>query len=157
MPAAARDDYFPVSLVAPATANRPALGFDIASEAVRRDAIQRAVSTRQPAATAAVHLVQDNEQRPGILVLYPTYRHGLRERGSDSLLLGLAVGALKTEDLVTLALGDSRVPGVRVALHDVGTSRGEGGACCSAACRTVRRSGARRCAWPIASGCFRQR
>ena len=122
VPAAARDDYFPVSLVAPATANRPALGFDIASEAVRRDAIERAVSTRQPAATAAVHLIQDNEQRPGILVLYPTYRHGLRERGSDSRLLGLAVGALKTEDLVTLALGDSRVPGIRVALHDAGDS-----------------------------------
>ncbi len=50
--AAKREEYFPVHFVEPLSGNEPAVGFDLASEAVRREALARARDLGNGAATA---------------------------------------------------------------------------------------------------------
>jgi signal transduction histidine kinase len=72
----ARDEYYPGYYVEPYAGNEAALGFDLASEEVRRNALQQARDSGQLAATLKVLLVQGQEPSPGIIAFYPIYRQG---------------------------------------------------------------------------------
>lgn len=68
---------FPIVLVEPANPRRDnALGYDMFSEPVRREAMRRAWRTGQPAASSIVQLVQEKglaHKQPGFLVYIPVY------------------------------------------------------------------------------------
>lgn len=68
---------FAVVLVEPYTPRRnAALGFDMYSEATRREAMRRAWQTGRPAASGIVHLAQERVSKvkqPGFLVYVPVY------------------------------------------------------------------------------------
>lgn len=68
---------FPVVLVEPYTPRRnAALGFDMYSETVRREAMRRAWQTGRPAASGIVRLAQEratNQKQPGFLIYIPVY------------------------------------------------------------------------------------
>src|SRR5206468_3801133 len=71
--AAARDVYFPVYFLEPYQGNEAALGFDLASEPIRLEALDRARDSGEVAVTAKVALVQDVTRQSGLVVVVPIY------------------------------------------------------------------------------------
>ncbi len=107
VPAQARDEYFPVSGTAPGESGQPSTGFDLGSEPVRLEAINRARDTGETAATERIRLVQETEDQFGFLVLVPAYRKGAgidsvedRRRNLDGFLCGVSrVSTLVEEEI----------------------------------------------------------
>ena len=85
--------------------NRRAFGYDMFSEAVRREAMTRARDEDRATLSAKVRLVQETDQavQVGFLIYLPVYRHGVphdtleRRRAS---LLGWAYSPLRMTDLM---------------------------------------------------------
>jgi CHASE1-domain containing sensor protein len=76
-PAGQRDVSFPIVFLEPFDGvNRLAFGFDLYSEPVRREAMDRARDSGRPALTGRIALVQDpaGARHPGLLLLLPVYR-----------------------------------------------------------------------------------
>lgn len=114
-----RESYVPVGLIAPTKGNEPAIGYDIASEPIRREAIERARQTHKAAFTAPVRLVQEQRERPGVLEIAPMYRMGTLQSQDDSTLSGFVVAVIKLDEFALLALDRVLLPGVVVRLTDV--------------------------------------
>ncbi|MBT9503927.1 MAG: PAS domain S-box protein [Burkholderiaceae bacterium] len=68
------DDLYIAKFIEPLASNRAAWGFDIASEAVRREALERAVRTGEPTLSGRITLVQDGRRGPGLLYIVPVWR-----------------------------------------------------------------------------------
>ncbi len=109
--AADRPEYFPVAFVEPLKGNQPAVGFDIASEPIRRAAIERMRATRRPAATEPVRLVQERRMQKGFLVLWPNF-------APDGTLLSFSLGVFRAVDLIDGALAASQSRGIAVRIVD---------------------------------------
>ncbi len=71
-----QDGSVVVELIEPLEPNRAALGLDLTSEARRREAVERARDRGVPTASAPIPLVQDDLERPGLLLLLPVYVDG---------------------------------------------------------------------------------
>ncbi len=115
-----RPEYVPVGFIAPQAGNAAAIGFDINSDPVRSEAIARARSTGSPAMTAPVQLVQENKKRPGVLVLHPAYAIGGGAAAAvlPRPLLGFVVGVIKVDEMVAIAAGAIKNPGINLRLED---------------------------------------
>jgi len=74
IPVAERSVYVPVQFIAPLNKNAAAMGFDLASEANRRAAIEASRDTGRMVATAGIKLVQETEKKQGFLVFAPLYK-----------------------------------------------------------------------------------
>ena len=85
--AGARPEYVAVRYIVPLASNRPALGFDIASEPIRQDAVRRATASMGVAVTSPIQLVQENRPRVGILEVLPV--RDVRGGGEGGRPLGL--------------------------------------------------------------------
>lgn len=113
---------FPIVLIEPDTPRRHnALGYDMYSEPVRRQAMRRAWQTGQPAASGIVELMQEkgaNGRQPGFLVYIPVYAGASAvpaTTGTPSQVVATANGArpieafvyapFRTHDLVRAVLG----------------------------------------------------
>lgn len=105
VPGIRRAEYFPVAFIEPLAGNEPALGFDIASDPARRDALSRARETRSLALTGPVRLLQGSKGQTGVLLILPTRT-------------GFAVGVLRLGNFVGSALADVPREGVRFELYD---------------------------------------
>lgn len=116
--------YVPVAYIAPFAGNVAALGFDIASEPIRRDAIERARHSGEATATAPVQLVQQDRRGVGVLILEPARFHG--EALTEQLpgLAGFAVGVLKVDELVEIATREVRRAGLEFELTDAAAGAG---------------------------------
>lgn len=68
------EDLYVVKFLEPAEPNQAALGLNLASDPVRKQAIERAIMTGAPTLSGRVHLVQDDSPRPGFVFLLPIYR-----------------------------------------------------------------------------------
>ena len=115
--AAARAAYVPVSYIAPLEGNSAAIGFDINSEPIRRDAIHRAVQSGNTAVTAPLRLVQEQRQHIGLLALTPAYEHN-PENSQAGRLLGFAVAVIKVEEMIATATVHHLEPGLLFTLRD---------------------------------------
>ena len=125
IPAAPRAQYFPVDYVAPLAGNQKALGFDLASNPARRDALERAAASGRMTATGRIMLVQETGNQYGFLVFRPVYRN-LPALASDearaAALQGLVVGVFRLQDIVekNAGLGASDATGhVELAIVDL--------------------------------------
>jgi CHASE1-domain containing sensor protein len=67
-PAGLRDEYFPVYFLDPYEGNEAAMGYDLASNPIRLEALNLARDTRRPVATGRITLVQEDEDLFGFLV-----------------------------------------------------------------------------------------
>lgn len=110
VPAANRDEYFPVTYVEPIRGNEPAFQFDIASNPTRRAAIDQARKTGELAITAPIKLVQGSESQSGFLLLMPVFEDNTSNLQNDDIRLssksrlkGLALGVYEANTLVTAA------------------------------------------------------
>ena len=68
-----RSEYFPVRHIYPLAGNERALGFDLASNAIRLDALEKSRDSGKLRATASITLVQEKTQQKGFLVFLPLY------------------------------------------------------------------------------------
>ncbi|MBB4196549.1 signal transduction histidine kinase/HPt (histidine-containing phosphotransfer) domain-containing protein/ActR/RegA family two-component response regulator [Rhodoblastus sphagnicola] len=91
--AAERARYYPVTTVEPLRGNEKIVGFDVASDPVRRAAIEAAVATRAPQASGRITLIQHAGDHNGFFVAYPVFD------GSDRLR-GLVLGVFCVEEAV---------------------------------------------------------
>lgn len=66
-----------ITFLGPEEGNQGALGLNIAFEANRLAAAERARDSGTAAITGRIVLVQDEQRSPGFLLLFPIYRHGL--------------------------------------------------------------------------------
>ncbi len=69
-------DLYVIKYVEPIQTNHEAWGFDVGSEARRREAIESAISTGEPTLTSRLNLVQDRQARAGFLYFVPIFRPG---------------------------------------------------------------------------------
>ncbi|MBK7006027.1 MAG: PAS domain-containing protein [Burkholderiales bacterium] len=94
-------DLFVIKYIEPLAANRPALGFDVGQEAVRREAAERAVATGQPALTGTIALVQSGVHSKGFLYFLPVYRRAATAaNGRSDTLAGLLYAPFTAVDLL---------------------------------------------------------
>jgi diguanylate cyclase (GGDEF)-like protein len=68
-----RSEYFPVHYIYPLAGNERAIGFDLASDAIRLDALKKARDSGKLRATDSITLVQETKQQKGFLVFLPLY------------------------------------------------------------------------------------
>ena len=73
---AERRDYVPVFFVEPPQGNEKALGFDLLSNAARRETIRRSTDSGKLGATTRITLVQETSDQYGVLIFRPVYRTG---------------------------------------------------------------------------------
>lgn len=130
-PATSQPIGFPIVLVEPYTPRRDdALGYDMYSERVRREAMRRAWQTGQPAASGVVQLVQERgvaKRQPGFLIYVPIYA-GRAASGDASPPAAFATAPnarpieafvyapFRIGDLMTAALGSQldRIEGLEI-------------------------------------------
>ena len=70
------DDLYVIKYIEPAVPNLLALGLDLGSEPIRREAVERAVDSGLPTLSAAITLVQDSRRSAGFLLFVPVFRPG---------------------------------------------------------------------------------
>lgn len=152
-PPGAREEYFPLVYVAPFDSRTlRALGYDLASEPIRREALERAVRDDRPAATGRIDLVEDPSgvSIPAFLIVLPLYRTdapvttpGDRRAALQGFIVGayrvrnLLSGLLDGEASIDIELYDGTHPSPGNRLYD--RNQGIGGAAAAAGlARTVR-------------------
>ncbi|MBK9083285.1 MAG: CHASE domain-containing protein [Rhizobiales bacterium] len=98
--------------------NRNALAFDMYSDDIRRAAIDQAIATDEPSASAPVTLAQEitSDKQSGFLIYLPI-------RSDRNAVTGLAYAAFRARDLAETALAAAGAPAARMRLDDV--TRGE--------------------------------
>jgi signal transduction histidine kinase/CHASE1-domain containing sensor protein/ActR/RegA family two-component response regulator len=116
-----RDEYFPVYFVEPYEGNEEALGFDLASEPVRAESLNRSRDSGKLIATAQVTLIQDKKRQDGFLVVAPVYRSqaslvSVQDRREN--LRGFVLGAFGTSDIVESALSYLHPRGISIEVYD---------------------------------------
>jgi len=112
---------FAVKMIEPLEPNRSALGLDIASEPVRRDAIDRACRSGQPIASGRITLVQETESQFGTLLITPVYRNTLPEAENENDerdVAGLVVGVFRIGVAIDTAMSNFEPAGIDVRLFD---------------------------------------
>jgi signal transduction histidine kinase/CheY-like chemotaxis protein len=117
-------EYIPLYFVEPLAGNAAALGYDLASDPSRRQTLEMARDADQPAATAPIQLVQENDRQPGFLVLLPIYRGPIPKTTAArrEKLAGFAVAVFRVSDLVGAAFGELESKGIQARLFDESTS-----------------------------------
>jgi diguanylate cyclase len=116
-----RAQYVIVRHIVPLKGNEPAVGFDIYSDAVRRDAIERSRASGKGAMTAALRLVQEDAGRVGVLMLEPVYRTFGAESSQQTPAeepMGYAVAVLKVDELIGIAVRGHVPQGLKFQIRD---------------------------------------
>lgn len=125
VPAAARSYYVPIGYIAPLVDNKPAIGYDIYSDPVRRSAIERALKFMKPSATEPIQLVQEDQQRTGVLLISPAYYEQDAPGGKKtSVLTSFAVAVIKIDQMVQIAIANHVPDGLVVRLSDLQSEPG---------------------------------
>lgn len=109
-PASELTEYYPVTYVVPFERNSPAFGYDLATNDVRRAALELARDTGDLVATAPITLVQETDTQSGYLVFAPVYTGGsvpttVQERRNQLKGFGLAV--FRVDDFINHAIPES--------------------------------------------------
>ncbi|POZ60686.1 CHASE domain-containing sensor histidine kinase [Chromobacterium alticapitis] len=104
-----RAEYYPVTLLAPEADNARVRGFDLASEARRRETIRRALASGQPRISEPVILAQfDDKRGSGVSMMIPVKGlHG-----------GVVVGGINAYRLEARALPALKDKGIAMQLDD---------------------------------------
>jgi len=117
-----RKEYIIVYYIEPLETNKPALGFDIASNPARLKAITKGFNTAKLSATDRITLVQESGDQIGILLLLPIYRQGallktMAERFENRK--GFVVEVIRIGDVIEAALEGFADEGINLYLYDL--------------------------------------
>ena len=125
--AARRKEYVVVFYIYPLEANRPAFGFDIASDKTRLKAITEAFRTGKLTATGRITLVQETGSQYGILILLPIYHRGAPFNSPQERLnarKGFVVEVIRIGKAVEAALKGFADEGISLTLYDMSAAKG---------------------------------
>ena len=103
IPVSDREDYFPVYYVEPFKGNEAALGFDLASEPLRREAMFKSRDIGSPVTTPPLDLVQQGQKHTGILVFAPVFAKDQARRTIDQrreALKGYVLAVYSADDFL---------------------------------------------------------
>jgi signal transduction histidine kinase/ActR/RegA family two-component response regulator len=123
-PEGPRDEYHSIIYLEPLDRrNRAAIGYDMYTEPVRREAMRRARDEGVAIASGPVTLVQEieGEKQPGFLIYVPVYRGGLVPSTVEArrdALIGYVYGPFRAGDLFTGIFGSDARPRVGFTLID---------------------------------------
>ncbi|MFZ0799643.1 MAG: CHASE domain-containing protein [Terriglobales bacterium] len=124
-----RDEYFPVFFVVPFKGNEKALGYDLASDPVRRAALQSSADSGRLVATNRVKLVQETSDQYGFLVFRPVYRGGVEPASTEERrekLIGFVLAVFRVGDIVEKGgAARSSAWGLNLAIFDRAANPGE--------------------------------
>nr|WP_300988371.1 response regulator [Thiocapsa sp.] len=114
-PVTEREHHYPVLFAVPSTrANLQALGFDLASDPIRRAAIEEAALGRMPTATEPITFVLEPGSPKGIRVFQPVF-------GDSGEVQGVVAAALRMDTLL-LGGGPDKATRLQIAyLHSSGS------------------------------------
>ena len=124
-PAGVRSQYGAITYLEPLDArNRRAVGFDLLTEPVRREAMLRARDSGQPALSGRVVLLQETDEakQSGALLFLPVYARGADIRqpeGRRAALIGWVYSPFRMADLMRGTLAGT-LDGLRLQLFDGG-------------------------------------
>jgi diguanylate cyclase (GGDEF)-like protein/PAS domain S-box-containing protein len=126
--AGSRAAYVPVSFIEPLKGNESALGYDVYSDEVRREAMNRARDTGGIVTTPRITLVQDHGSQFGVLAFMAIYRNGAKtttisERRQN--IKGYAVAVFRGGDIVVDALKNTHVNNLAYKLIDTSATAAE--------------------------------
>ncbi|MBE9179854.1 CHASE domain-containing protein [Oculatella sp. LEGE 06141] len=116
-----RSEYFPVCYVEPFDTNQLALGFDLASDAIRRSALEKARDTGAIALSGRVELIQEQQRQFGVLVILPIYsQDAVLETVSSRRqhLQGFVLGVFRLADIIRNALPGLNLENIDFYLYD---------------------------------------
>ncbi|MGA2034993.1 MAG: CHASE domain-containing protein, partial [Thermoguttaceae bacterium] len=120
--AARRPDYFPVYYLEPRRGNEAAIGYDLASNRTRLEALRRAMDSGEAAATARITLVQEKGKSFGFLIFLPVYAKGMPTATVPQrreALRGFVLGVFRLAGMVEAALSRLRPGGIDIRLDDM--------------------------------------
>jgi PAS domain S-box-containing protein len=123
VPAARRAEYIPLYYLESVRGNRRTLGFDAASDPIRREALNRARDTGKPVATDPLTLLQDVEREGGFVVYLPIYKPGRPQNTVEERrvnLQGYVSGAFRIRDMIDTALKGAKTEDTEIRLYDPG-------------------------------------
>ncbi|MGV3742771.1 MAG: CHASE domain-containing protein, partial [Burkholderiaceae bacterium] len=118
-----RESYTSITLIEPFNEmNQRAFGYDMFSDPIRREAMERARDTGSAALSAAVTLVQesDAEAQPGFLMYVPVYRKGAPLDSVDARranILGWVYAPFRMNDFME-GLGSDYSPDLQLTIYD---------------------------------------
>jgi len=121
-----RDVYYPVYYVEPVAGNHAVIGYDLGSNALRREAINRARDSGQLQLSGGVKLVQAAGEQSGLLSFIPVYNteapQALQQR--QNTIVGFVVAVFNFDEIFNVAyvVGDER--NMTLMLIDTTASKG---------------------------------
>ncbi len=122
----ARRRYVPVAYIEPQRQNELAVGYDVASEPLRLDALERAARGEGPAVTERLALVQGSEREAGVLcflAVRPAARAGAGPAPREAPA-GFVTGVVQVERIATAAIMQASTPPFTFSLADPGAREG---------------------------------
>ena len=126
-----RAEYFPVLFIEPVEGNENPVGFDVGSEAMRREALDRARDTGRVTVTERVRLVLGPARPAGVLVLVPVYERGFSPNKLTTVaarrakLRGYVLGVFTFSEMVRSSLRDLNRDGLALGLWDMNAEVGK--------------------------------
>jgi PAS domain S-box-containing protein len=120
-PAGRRDEYIVVRYTEPLFGNERALGFDVSSDAVRREALEWARDKGEARATKQTNLIQSNGATPGFVVYLPVYTNGLSHDTVEERrhrLEGYVAAVFRIADVIAQSLKGVDQTGLQLRLLD---------------------------------------
>src|SRR5579872_1227101 len=116
--ATARAEYLPLYMLEPLVPNRPAFGFDLLSNDIRRAAAERALDSGAAAISAPIDLVQGGR---GLVAFYPVYEIGkpvADKAQRRNALMGFGIGTFLASKMVDAIVGEFARQGVDIWVFD---------------------------------------
>lgn len=117
--AADREKYFPVYYLEPIAGNELALGFDLASNPARLEALELSRDSGELVATPSITLVQEQSNQKGILTFLPIYKgRPLTIDKRRENLRGFVLGVFRIGDIFNSAIDNIGPAGGNIMLYD---------------------------------------
>jgi PAS domain S-box-containing protein len=116
-----RPAFVSVLFIEPYNGNESALGYDVYSNNLRHEAIDRARDSGELALTAGITLVQERGKQQGVMSFMPIYQNGhphQTQKEKRQAISGYAVGVFRVGDVVTHALNGLNIEGLSYRLID---------------------------------------
>jgi signal transduction histidine kinase/DNA-binding response OmpR family regulator/CHASE1-domain containing sensor protein len=117
-----REEYYPVYFVEPLKENEAAVGFDLASNKTRLEALNFSRDTGKMTATSRITLVQETGNQYGFLIFLPIYEKGVSLETIDlrrNSLKGFILGVFRVGDIVNSSLKNLGSTGIDINILDM--------------------------------------
>ena len=104
-------DLYIVKFIEPLVANQALLGLDLGAEVVHREAIERAIASGEPTLSRQIILLQDRQQRTGLVYVLPVFRASteafpLEQR--RTVLAGLLFAPMIVSEMMESVVADAQ-------------------------------------------------